>query len=208
MSKFISNVEKGLSKILKDRYPWVDKVVLNVEDSRYSDNGKVILYGIHVNDIHIDYEEQSVVSRFIGEFHSSLSTGGMYSNYTIVPDGTKTSFPYFLHMPALAHLRESVGYTQKYIDYVTDDILSQITIEEDIISFPWMMASLAYEYSDGGTEFPFTYDEITNITPFRSIDFNDNTMFEYYVGSKYGAKTSEILGIWLRVKKKLINMVR
>jgi len=265
MSKFITKLESSLSKILNGRYHWIDKAVLEVWDSEYSDNGKVIIYGIYVNDINIDYEEQALVAKFIGEFHSSLSTGGMYSNHTILPDGTKTSFPYFLHMPDLEHLRESIklpieiGDTvlmgkfknkktvvksiewnekgdlmingksalrvriskkkkkqklkesadrkQKYTKYVVNDLLSQLTTDDGIISFPWVMSSLTYEYSDAGTEFPFTYDEVSNISPYRNENFNDRTMFEYYVTSKYGAKTNEVIGLWLRVKKKLIDLV-
>jgi hypothetical protein len=266
MSEFISKLESSLSKILNGRYHWIDKAVLEVWDSEYSDNGKVIIYGIYVNDINIDYEEQALVAKFIGEFHSSLSTGGMYSNHTILPDGTKTSFPYFLHMPDLEHLRESIklpieiGDTvlmgkfknkktvvksiewnekgdlmingksalrvriskkkkkqkikesvdrkQKYTEYVVNDLMSQITIDEEGITFPWVMSSLEYDYSDPETTFPFTYDEIMNITPFRSGHFNDMTMFEYYVTSKYGTKTNEVLGFWLKIKKKLIEMVK
>lgn len=96
-----------------------------------------------------------------------------------------------------------------YINYIVDDVLKKVDIdeEENRISFPWMMQSLAYHYRDSGTYYPFTYDEIMNISPFRNKTFKDNDMFDHYIQTQYGATDAEVYAVWVVIKKRLLSIV-
>lgn len=96
-----------------------------------------------------------------------------------------------------------------YINYIVDDVLKKVDIdeEENRISFPWMMQSLAYHYRDSGTYYPFTYDEIMNISPFRNKIFKDNDMFDHYIQTQYGATDAEVYAVWVVIKKRLLSIV-
>ena len=95
----------------------------------------------------------------------------------------------------------------KYIDFIAADVFKMIIIKDGMISFPWAMTSLEYAVTDARHKFTFEYIEVAIITPYRSINYNDNTIFEYYVTTKYGAKKDEVDFIWSGVKKRLLTML-
>ena len=105
---------------------------------------------------------------------------------------------------ALTHINETTDKKVKYKEYVAGELLKKVKIEDDLISFPWIMGSLSYHYSSPHTNFPFNREEVRNFNPYSTIDFDDQDIFHSYVRDMYGVKENEISSIWLRLKKRLI----
>ncbi len=95
---------------------------------------------------------------------------------------------------------------EKYKEYVAGKLLKKVNFQDGYMYFPWILSSLAHHYSSANTLFPFNKEEVRNLGPYKDVHFDDDEMFNSYVRDRYGVKENEAHSIWLRLKKRLLDL--
>jgi hypothetical protein len=106
----------------------------------------------------------------------------------------------------LTHINETTDKKQKYKEYVAGELLKKVNFQDGYMYFPWILSSLAHHYSSANTLFPFNKEEVRNLGLYKDVHFDDDEMFVSYVRDRYGVKENEANSIWLRLKKKLLDL--
>jgi hypothetical protein len=100
---------------------------------------------------------------------------------------------------------------KNYINYIANDLMKVIKIDEDRVSFPWVMEDINNFYNDSFTKFPFWQHTVMEMSPYYHEDVinypNDMEFFENYVVGRYGVKRgTEVNLVWKVVKDKLYDL--
>jgi hypothetical protein len=106
----------------------------------------------------------------------------------------------------LTHINEATDKKVKYKEFVVGELLKQVNFRGEYIYFPWILSSLAHHYSSANTLFHFNKEEVRNLGPYTDVHFDDDDMFHSYVRDRYGVKENEANSIWLRLKKRLLDL--